>query len=92
MFLLGSALTLLGVAAWLLSVLLTAPLLLAGLWVWSHEFHWAGRLLGRCHSWTGSLRRRVEARPVRWGLMTATSIGGSGTAYWLLLTGGLALG
>jgi len=62
-FTVGLALNLLGVAAWLLSVLLTAPLLLAGLWVWSREFEWAKRLLTRCHRWAGSLWRRVKAHP-----------------------------
>lgn len=79
---LGSVLTVLGAAAWLLSVLLSAPLLLAGLWVWAREFHWAHRLLGHCHLWCGSLWERVRERPVRWGLMTVVSLGSTTTAYW----------
>jgi uncharacterized membrane protein YbaN (DUF454 family) len=84
-FLLGSVLNLLGVAAWLLSALLTAPLLLAGLWVWAREFEWAERLLVRVRRWARSLWARVKSQPMTWGLMTATSIGGTATAYWLLM-------
>lgn len=87
-FLLGSVLNLLGVAAWLLSALLSAPLMLAGLWVWAREFDWAERLLSRFHGWAQALWERVRVKPVRWGLMTAASLGGTGTAYWLVMTGG----
>ena len=82
-FLLGLVLNLLGAAAWLLSVLLMAPLMLAGLWIWSHEFHWAGRLLERVRVWAKATWRRVKERPVRWGVSTATSLSGTATAYWL---------
>jgi hypothetical protein len=82
-FSLGLVLNLLGAAAWLLSALLMAPLMLAGLWIWSHEFPWAGRLLDRFHTWARALWRRITARPVRWGVSTATSLSGTATAYWL---------
>ena len=78
-------LNLLGVAAWLVSVLLTAPLMLAGVWVWSREFDWAKRLLVHVRRWAGSIWRRVRVHPVRWGAATLTSLGGSATAYWLLM-------
>lgn len=79
----GLVLNLVGAAAWLLSVLLMAPLLLAGLWIWSHEFYWAERLLDRLRRWTQAWWRRVRTRPVRWGVTTATSLSGTATAYWL---------
>jgi len=81
----GAALMVLGAAAWLLSVLLTAPLVLAGLWVWAREFDWAERLFRRVLRWARSLWRRARARPVRWGAMTAAGFGGTAAAYWLFL-------
>ena len=84
-FALGSVLNLLGAAAWLLSVLLMAPLMLAGLWVWSHEFDWAERMLTRFRGWTHKLWCRARAHPVRWGVTTVVSIGATTTAYWLLM-------
>jgi hypothetical protein len=85
-FVVGLLLALLGAAAWLVSVLLTAPLMLAGVWVWAREFHWAERLLGRVRRWAGSIGRRVKERPLRWGVGTAVSLVGTATAYWLLMT------
>ena len=84
-FAVGFVLNLLGAAAWLLSVLLMAPLMLAGLWVWSREFEWAERLLGRFRHWAGALWRRVRAHPVRWGLTTVLSLVATGVAYWWLM-------
>ncbi len=85
LFLLGSILNLLGLGAWLLSALLMAPLLLAGLWVWSHEFAWAKKLLRRFGRWAESYWRRVRASPVKWGLTTAVSLGATTAAYWYLM-------
>ncbi len=82
---LGCVLHLLGAAAWLLSVLLMAPLMLAGLWVWSHEFDWAERWHSRCRHWSDRLWRRARSHPVRWGITTAVSLGVTGTVYWLLV-------
>ena len=84
-FAVGSVLHLLAAAAWLLSVLLTAPLMVAGLWVWSREFEWAERWLGRCVRWARSLWERVKAHPVKWGAMTIAGVGVTATAYWLLM-------
>lgn len=81
-FVIGGVLNLLGLAAWLLSVLLCAPLMLAGFWVWSHEFDWAKRLLHRVRAWAGSLWRRARAHPVRWGVAAALSLAATATAYW----------
>ncbi len=85
-FVVGLVLALLGAAAWLVSVLLTAPLMLAGVRVWACEFHWAERLLGRVERWAGSLWQRVKERPLPWGVGTAVSLAGTATAYWLLMT------
>jgi len=59
--------------------------MLAGLWVWSHEFDWAKNLLARCRRWAGSLWKRVREHPVRWGLGTVVSLAASSAAYWFLM-------
>ena len=84
-FALGSVLHVLAAAAWLFSVLLTAPLMVAGLWIWSREFEWAERWLGRCVRWSSSLWQQVKAHPVKWGAMTIAGVGVTATAYWLLM-------
>jgi uncharacterized membrane protein YbaN (DUF454 family) len=85
-FVVGGVLNLLGVAAWLVSGLLTAPLLLAGVGVWAREFDWAERLLTHLRRWTDSLWRRANARPARWGIATALSLTATTTAYWWLMS------
>ena len=85
-FVVGGVLNVLGLLAWLLSVLLTAPLLLAGLWVWSREFVWAERLLHRVRDWAGSMWQHARAHPVRCGVTTVISLAATGTTYWWFLT------
>ena len=63
-----------GAALWLFSMLLTAPLLLAGLWIWSREFAWARRLFHRFRSWVSRFLERVRRRPVKWTVLTALGI------------------
>jgi len=81
-FCFGLILILLGGALWLVSMLFAAPLMFAGLWVWSREFHWGHRLF------TGFLKRlralwsRVRARPVRWTVITVCGIASAAAAYW----------
>ena len=84
LFVVGLVLNVLGAAAWLVSMLLTAPLMLAGVWVWAREFHWARRLLKHVRRWAGALWRRTRGHPWRWGIGTAVSVGGTATAYWLM--------
>ena len=43
-FVVGALLVLAGAALWMVSLLLCLPVLLAGLWTWSREFHWGSRL------------------------------------------------
>ena len=63
------------------STLLTAPVILAGLWIWSWEFVWAKRLMHKFGQWADSLWRRVKRRPKRWTFVTALGIL-SGVAIW----------
>ena len=78
-----------GAALWLFSTLLTAPLILAGLWIWSWEFVWARRLLHRFKAWLGRFWERVRRRPARWALMTALGVLGGVGVYWASSTLGL---
>jgi hypothetical protein len=84
-FAVGAVLNVAGAAAWLLSVLLTAPLMLAGVWVWSREFGWAERLLHRVRAWVASLWQRVRTHPVRWAVMTVAGLAGTAALYWFLM-------
>lgn len=71
-----------GAALWVFSTLLTAPVILAGLWIWSWEFVWARRLLHRFRAWLGRFWRRVRRRPTKWAIITALGILSGVAAYW----------
>ena len=73
-FVVGLLAVLGGAALWLFSTLLTTPLILAGLWIWSWEFVWARRLLHRFRIWLTRLLRQVRRRPKRWTVVTALGI------------------
>ncbi len=81
-FVAGLVLVLAGAAMWLFSGLLTAPLVLAGLWVWSWEFAWARRLQHRFRLHVRALWKRVRRRPARWTLATLSSIAVGAVGYW----------
>ncbi len=84
-FVVGLLAVLLGGALWLLSVLLAAPAVLAGVWLWSREFHWARRLLGVLSRYGKRLSARVRRRPLRWALITAAGLAvGAGTCWAVL--------
>ena len=72
-----------GAALWLFSTLLTAPVILAGLWIWSWEFVWARRLLHRFKLWCGRFWERVKRRPTKWVIITALGVLSGVAAYWL---------
>ena len=63
-------------------MLLTAPVIFAGLWIWSWEFVWARRLLHRFRAWLGRFWRRVRRRPTKWAIITALGILSGVAAYW----------
>lgn len=84
-FVVGCLIALLAAAAWMLSALLSAPIVVAALSVWAREFEWAKALLDRVQRWTRLIWRRTRAHPIRWGVGTALSLTGTGTAYWLLV-------
>ena len=70
-----------GAVLWLFSTLLTTPLILAGLWIWSWEFAWARRLLHKFRVWLTRFWRRVRRRPKKWMVLTAFGVL-SGVAVW----------
>ncbi len=84
-FVAGLALVLVGAALSMLSVLLALPAVLAGLWVWSTEFAWGRRLLGRAVEHAHRLRADVSARPATWALRAAASAVGCVVAYWAVV-------
>ena len=63
MFFLGLVVVLGGAVPWVFSTLLTAPVILAGLWIWSWEFVWGRRLLHRFMGWLGRFWERVRDGP-----------------------------
>jgi hypothetical protein len=71
-----------GATLWVFSTLLTAPLIFAGLWIWSWEFVWAKRLLHRFQAWLGRFWRRVKRRPAKWAIITALGVVSGIAAYW----------
>lgn len=77
----GLALIAGGVILWLLSTLLTAPLLVAGLWVLSWEFASARRLLHRFTMWIRPFSRRVRRRTARWTTITTGGIASGAAGY-----------
>ena len=84
-FVAGLALVLVGAALSMLSVLLALPAALAGLWVWSTEFAWGRRLLGRAVEHAHRLRADLSARPATWALRAATSAVLGVGAYWAVV-------
>jgi hypothetical protein len=81
-FVLGLLLILVGATMWLASVLLAAPLMFVGLWVWSREFHWGHRLLRGFLRRAARLWSRVRASPVRWSFMTVCGVAVAWAGYW----------
>lgn len=88
-FTVGLLVVLGGAALWMFSILLTAPLVFAGLWVWSWEFLWAGRLLHRFRLWLTRLGERARRRPLRWTALTTVGVASGAAAYYAGLQSGL---
>ena len=63
-----------GAAMWVFTSLLTAPVVLAGLWVWSWEFAWARRWQHAFRLHLRDLCSRVRRHPVRWTVATVLGI------------------
>ena len=78
----GLVLVLAGGSAWLFSTLLTLPLVLAGLWIWSHEFRWGHRLFRAFLRYARGLWDRCRARPVRWTALTVLGLAFGGGVAW----------
>lgn len=87
-FVLGSRLVAAGVALWVFSTLLTAPVLFAGLWVLSWEFAWARRLMHAFRGWVRTQVRRARRHPVRWAAATAATLALTIGGYWALMSYG----
>jgi hypothetical protein len=81
-FVAGLLLMMAGLTLWLASVLLAAPLMFVGLWVWSREFHWGHRLFRGFLRRLAGLWSRVRSRPVRWTLLTVGGIAVAWAGYW----------
>ena len=79
---LGLCVVLGGAALWVFSMLLTGPLIFAGLWIWSWEFVWARRLLHRFKAWFSGFWERVRRRPIRWAIITTLGVVSGVAAYW----------
>lgn len=78
-----------GAALWLFSMLLTAPLIFAGLWIWSWEFLWARRLLHRFRMWLSRFWKRVQQRPLQWAVFTTLGVLSGAAAYYACYRFGL---
>ena len=78
-----------GAVLWVFSTLLTAPVILAGLWIWSWEFVLPRRLLHRFMGWLGRFWERVRRRPTKWTKLTALGVLSGAVAYWASHTFGL---
>lgn len=83
-FLAGLAVVLAGCALWLLSVLAAVPAVLAGVWLWSKDFEWGRRLLGRLKCYGLGIWQRAKRRPLRWTVITAAGFAFGATSYWLV--------
>jgi hypothetical protein len=88
-FVVGLVVFLGGAALWLFSTLLTTPLILAGLWIWSWEFVWARRLLHKFRYWLSRFWRRVKRRPKRWTVVTALGVLSGAAVWWASFEFGL---
>jgi hypothetical protein len=81
-FVVGLLLVLVGAAMWLVSLLLAAPPVFLGLWLWSREFRWAHRLFWAFVRRAKSLWTRVRARPARWAVITLGGVSVACAGYW----------
>jgi hypothetical protein len=81
-FLVGVGLVVGGATMWLVSTVLSLPVVFLGLWVWSREFHWGHRLFRAFLRWAESLWCRVRSHPVRWAILTVGGVGAAWAAYW----------
>ena len=78
-----------GAALWLFSTLLTTPLILAGLWIWSWEFVWARRLLHKFRYWLSRFWKRVRRRPTKWTVLTGLGVLIGVAGWWAYFEFGL---
>ena len=83
-FLAGLTVVLAGCALWLLSVLAAVPAVLAGVWLWSKEFEWGRRLLGRLKRYALRVWKRAKRRPIRWAVITAAGLTLGAASYWVV--------
>ncbi len=70
----GLLFILLGLALAALPGPLTIPPILVGLWIWSTEFAWAGRLLDRAKRSAEKAWENAKRKPVLTGLITASGL------------------
>ncbi len=80
----GLLFILLGVALAALPGPLTIPPILVGLWIWSTEFAWAGRLLDRAKRKAEEAWANAKRRPVLTGLVTAGGLIALGVGLYLV--------
>ncbi len=70
----GLLFILLGLALAALPGPLTIPPILVGLWIWSTEFAWAGRLLDRAKRSAEEAWEKAKRKPVLTGLITVSGL------------------
>lgn len=70
----GLLFILLGLALAALPGPLTIPPILVGLWIWSTEFAWAGRLLDRAKRSAEEAWENAKRKPVLTGLITVSGL------------------
>jgi hypothetical protein len=83
-FVSGLLFILLGFALIALPGPLTIPPMLVGLYIWSTEFAWAGRLLDRAKRSAQETWENAKRKPVLTGLATGGGLLAFGIGIWLL--------
>lgn len=82
-FLLGLFFVLLGIALAALPGPLTIPPILLGVWIWSSEFAWADRLLGRAKKSAQEAWEKAKRRPVTSAFVTGSGLVAVGVGLYL---------
>ena len=82
-FVVGLVLVLGGAGLWMFSLLLCLPVVLAGLWTWSREFHWGHRLYAAVRARARLVWTTARARPRRAALLSVVGLASGVGVSWL---------
>ena len=82
-FVVGLVLVLGGAGLWMFSLLLCLPVVLAGLWTWSREFHWGHRLYAAVSARAALLWATARSRPGHAALLSVGGLASGAALSWL---------